>query len=275
MEEYNEARAHILQLTSGYVLLIDNKTHAYPTIKALQTGLGREIAKRPPRKPTPNGQPQVGLVPDTAAPAEDVTALQVQIFNFGRVLSDLQNLTLQDFERAEAAYFPDVARLDWAQDALKQSKIALANRMVSNNQAVPHTVEHPHVVETLEDSRTKARHEARAEAEKRMLGASVNSPGTPWVHEDCGRESDCILNSAGGVQLTRDPVCARCQQCLDDACPIEGQEPDPVGFLDEPEPPEVEPEEDIFSEPPAIILNEKREVIGRIRPGEPTTYATV
>jgi hypothetical protein len=291
MSDPNEmpARAHIMQLTTGFVLLIDGKTHAYPSVKALQTGVGKEIAKRPPKTAALTATPSYPAMPTGAGTTEaktssepgaaspqDSESLQIQIFNFGRTLSEVEYLTLQDFERAGQQYFPAVWELPWAQPIIRETAIKLANKAEQPTTVHVHTpAEAPLTQKELGE---RLRRDARKKAERHMADATVNTPGNPWYHDDCGRVSDCIVNTETGIEVTTDSgqPCARCQQCLDDTCPFKTEEQPVAGSSEETlEPRDIEPDEDGFDEQPAIILNEKRQVIGKIMPGEQTTYATV
>jgi hypothetical protein len=170
-------------------------------------------------------------------------ALQVEIFNFGRVTADLESLTLADFERAGALYFPHLHEIEWAKPLIREIAVKLANK--------PETVHvHDH---SVPDSPTT----------ERINTGQRNKPGTPWYHDDCGRVSDCLVNDVAGLRPLREPVCARCQQCIDDACPMKSPEDHVAADVNADEAPlDIEPDEDESWTTPAIILNEKGERIG-------------
>src|SRR5438132_1214551 len=111
-----------MQLTQGWVLLIDGKTLAYQTIPALTRGVAKEIRRTPRVVPTvtisfPATQTGVGgseIETPNGTTTQDAN-LQVQLFNFGRVQAEAAagEMDLATYERAGAQYFPDVYTIPW------------------------------------------------------------------------------------------------------------------------------------------------------------------
>lgn len=265
-------RASIMQLTQGWVLLVDGKTLAYQTIPALTRGIAKEIKKRPR---VALGAIQVpASTPQTTAQTDG--PLQIQLFNFGRVQAEAAQgeMDLATYERAGVQYFPDVYTLPWAAQLIQQTVIQLSERPTTIHKDSPKIASSPqNENEPLSESpRDKARRLAREKAERDSAPATANAEGSPWVHEDCGRESDCFINTAHGIEIVNGTLstsgegllpCPRCQQCLDDTCELVHTEDRVMASLEETQgPQDIEPDEDDNWTTPAIVLNEKGERIG-------------
>lgn len=248
MPEETPPRVSVMEMTSGYVLIWDTgRTEAFNTIPQVTSAVKRGLIHyKPARRRTSTTGSSVTVPTPTTAPtstASTEVTYEGEAFNFGRVLAEVAEgkLTLQLFEQAEAQYFPHLATHELFQGLVAQAKHQLVNHVV----AVPEPV---------------------APRPERTHDGQVNVDGTAWRCNECGRVSDCLINTRSGVlsNHTDGGVCDRCQQCLDNTCPMMDRETAVAEDLDAEDPRDVEPDEDSSWTTPAIVLNEKGERIGTV-----------
>lgn len=253
-------RVSVMQMTAGYVLVWDTgRTEAFATIPQVTSAVKRGLINyKPPKHQHPQVPTAASPTTETASSGQPDPALAVEAFNFGRVVADTDKLSLQDFERAQAAYFPHLVGEPW-DTAIGQYKQAIVNRPAA-----------PAVEAPKETARERAQRHLTSDTQ-------VNKPGSAWRCGECGRVSDCIINTAQGIQSAYSDghVCSRCQQCIDNECPLKPREEQISDDIEAEEPRDIEPDDDSPWEAPGIILNEHGERIGQINPGEESSYATV
>lgn len=252
-QNYTAARAHVMQLTEGWVLLIDNRTLAFQSIPALTRGMATALKRKPPKGLTP-GTPVAGA--STTGPSPDTQPDQIEGFNFGRIIELVRagTLSLADFEAGLRQYAPTIALTPWGQEQVILAREAAMSH--EHQQGVA-------AAETAKRAEMKTPEQLLSEEKADRIGRSArNRPGTPWVCPECRRASDCLTNTPTGFDIPESGVCSRCQQCLDNECPMMSREEAIAEDMDEPA--EIESDEDFAYTRPGIVLNEKGEKIGYI-----------